>query len=542
MSRFWMAITVVFALSLTISTLVNANTDFFNKGIDYYIDGERYEKNGKYINANDSFKNAIESLQKALDGTLSFEQKARAYLRIGISQYYRNEAQDAVKSLDSALKLEKGLKFKQQAEGYLYWGLLLAMDETVPREQVRKKFEKALGANPNLKFPTWLKIPRKNAYKMFKDVAKGTLIIKLSPLESKDWIILIDGKRLDSDERATVFNGGLRLLRNRYAVRGIYKKGSYEESIEKNVTIAANRGTICELTVKLPFAKGTLIIKLSPPEAKDWIILIDDKELGSDERATVFNGGLRLLENKYAVRGIYKKGSYEESIEKNATIAANRGTICELTVKLPFVEHEPPGDVPVAQEISLAFKVKYKKPKQIYVYYKGTMDRQFIRTANLAVAYNQRPHWWHYAVKLPSQDSVGEVEYFITIEYEGGPPIRYPMESYRICIVDDTSPKITLLEPPDNASTNIHQSIAFRVQVRSIVPVDEVRVYYDSARAQLSESSAFQRLKAKLSSDTYIGEIPVWHNLAEGDIWYFVTATNVEGTSAKSEIRMVSAK
>lgn len=51
--------------------------------------------------------------------------------------------------------------------------------------------------------------------------------------------------------------------------------------------------------------------------------------------------------------------------------------------------------------------------------------------------------------------------------------------------------------------------------------------------------SRSQLLEKKPSSETYVGEIPTRHNQNGGGIWYFVTATNVKGAKAESEIRSV---
>ena len=278
---------------------------------------------------------------------------------------------------------------------------------------------------------------------------------------------------------------------------------------------------------------GSLTITASLPVTQIWIggNLLNRRLLGTG------TASVRLFKGNYTVECIFEK------VSKLTTVRIKPGIHQEFNLEMPpILKLNAPSKAFLGQSLTLTLHVMSAvKPKQVEADYAAydLHGNELMRGSKGMLVWKEQSEsfTWVYQLNLPSPNKAGKIRYFIKADEARTPETQY----YQI-FVRSRPPEINPLDPPDNASTNIHQSIAFRVQVRSIVPVDEVRVYYDSARAQLSESSTFQRLKAKLSSDTYIGEIPVWHNLAEGDIWYFVTATNVEGTSAKSEIRMVSAK
>ena len=101
---------------------------------------------------------------------------------------------------------------------------------------------------------------------------------------------------------------------------------------------------------------------------------------------------------------------------------------------------------------------------------------------------------------------------------------------------------ITVLEPPNAAVLPINKPIEIKAEVKSSDPLKEVRVYYDSRRKQLSETSPSTMLENKSSSDTYIGEIPKEHNREKGYIWYFVMATTVNEVKPPPVDRMIETK
>ena len=108
-------------------------------------------------------------------------------------------------------------------------------------------------------------------------------------------------------------------------------------------------------------------------------------------------------------------------------------------------------------------------------------------------------------------------------------------------VIRDEPPRIEILEPPLSASIEASQTIPIRVRVMSSAPISEVSVVYDSPTA-LAESSPSRVLARELSSNTYIGEVPVQRNQTDGDTWFYVTATNEKGIKVRSVTRAVHAK
>ena len=103
------------------------------------------------------------------------------------------------------------------------------------------------------------------------------------------------------------------------------------------------------------------------------------------------------------------------------------------------------------------------------------------------------------------------------------------------------SPEITVLAPRGSAVLPINKAINIEAEVESNAPLKEVRVFYNSERKQLSETSPSSMLENK-SSDTYIGKIPKEHNREEGHIWFFVMATTEKGVPSQTEDSVIEVK
>ncbi len=155
-----------------------------------------------------------------------------------------------------------------------------------------------------------------------------------------------------------------------------------------------------------------------------------------------------------------------------------------------------------------------------------------------------------YAGSIPGRDirATGTFWFFVDATDTEGNKSRSEVRSVVIRRRENSallgiapSPAVSVLAPPASAVLPVNEPIVFEAEVKSNDPVREVRVYYDSQRKQLSETSPSKLLENR-SSETYFGIIPKEHNRNEGYIWYFVAATSETGMESKTEDRIVEVK
>lgn len=155
-----------------------------------------------------------------------------------------------------------------------------------------------------------------------------------------------------------------------------------------------------------------------------------------------------------------------------------------------------------------------------------------------------------YIGTVPGRDNrkAGTIWYFVTAKNQEGKMSRSEVRLVEIRRPDDDTdtdsvppPEIIVLEPSDAAVFSINKPIEIKARVKSSTPIQEVRVYYDFPRKQLSETSPATMLKIK-SSHTYVGKIPKERTREEGYIWYFVMATAENGMKSEPTDRVVEIK
>ena len=281
---------------------------------------------------------------------------------------------------------------------------------------------------------------------------------------------------------------------------------------------------------------GTLTITASLPQTKIWIGggLIKRKMLGTGTAST------RLIEGNYTVEGVFERATFGRAYKKE-TVRIKPSYHTKLKLSMPtVVKHDVLAKALPGQTLPLTLHVvSAEKPKQVEVYYvkydlHGNKLEQSSKGMLLRTEH-PKSSTWVYHVNLPSPAQAGKIMYFIKIDKTRIPETQY----HQISIAQSKPPEIAILKPPDGASFNAGQPITIKAQVKSSVPVDDVRIYYDFAETQLSETSPSRLLKEKPFSNTYVGEIPTGQNQNGGYIWYFVTASNVDGRETKSEVGFV---
>ena len=280
---------------------------------------------------------------------------------------------------------------------------------------------------------------------------------------------------------------------------------------------------------------GTLTITFSPREPKNWTISIDGKKLSEQNRnAVVSQDGLRLYQGEYNVQGIYKGESREETV----TIEPNHRNGLVLEIPPLTVEHEPPSSRDTGQEIPLTIYVSRNKPRQVNVHYRKTSEWSFTLESPDAPPRRSADGWTYtYEVNLPSQDFVGEIEYYIEAEYADSPPVKHPENDYhQIPIVDNTPPTIKTVKTNPSKSAEVNQSIEIIAEVEDNISVEKVYVYYRFSRSSELEPSQYdQEDLTRIRSDRYAGYIPAQSQA--GYIWYHIAATDEAGKRSESEKR-----
>ncbi len=204
----------------------------------------------------------------------------------------------------------------------------------------------------------------------------------------------------------------------------------------------------------------------------------------------------------------------------------------------PIVKHDAPSRIPVGEIIPLALNlISSQAPQQVTIHY-TTYDRnrnaleqnnQEMLLSNQQSASSTRV----YKVDLPSQNHVGSIEYYITVEYQNDSIFRQPSEQsrhYQISIVDEKPPTISLLYPPPDATFGANQEITFRAKVTDNTAVKDVHIHI-SSRFNDPQS---QKLAAQGSSNIYTIDITLENIIT---LQYYLTATDEEGNEGRSKYR-----
>ena len=204
----------------------------------------------------------------------------------------------------------------------------------------------------------------------------------------------------------------------------------------------------------------------------------------------------------------------------------------------PIVKHDAPPKIPVGEIIPLTLDlISSKAPQQVTIHY-TTYDRnrtrleqnnQKVRLSDQQSASSTRV----YKVDLPSQNHIGSIEYYITVEYQNDSIFRQPSERsrhYEISIVDEKPPTISLLYPPPDATFGANQEITFRAKVTDNLAVKDVHIHI-SSRFNKPQS---QKLAVQGSSNIYTIDITLENIIT---LQYYLTATDEEGNEDRSESR-----
>ena len=204
----------------------------------------------------------------------------------------------------------------------------------------------------------------------------------------------------------------------------------------------------------------------------------------------------------------------------------------------PIMKHVPPSRVSVGDQISLTLDLTGSKaPRQVTIHYKiydknGNElepNNRKMRLGSKRPASSTRI----YRVDLPAQNHVGSIEYYIAVEYDNHSRFRDPSDQnrhYRVPIVDDKPPTISVGYPPPDAKFGPNREVVFRAEVTDNTAVKEVHIHISSP---FNDPQSY-KLIAKGSSDIYT--IPItFANMT--NLRYHLTATDEEGNEGRSKDR-----
>ena len=182
--------------------------------------------------------------------------------------------------------------------------------------------------------------------------------------------------------------------------------------------------------------------------------------------------------------------------------------------------------------------ISSKAPRQVTIFYK-TYDKDDNELEHHSQEMRLSPQQsalstWTYKVNLPPQRRVGSIKYYIAVEYDNRSAFRYPRElsrHYRISIVDNKRPIISVLSPDNGEQFTADQQITVRAEVIDNSVVEEVHLHV------VSPNDQSRKLSDEGSSDMYTMDISFSQ---VGTVEYYLTATDEAGNERISENRRLT--
>ena len=453
---------------------------------------------------------------------------------------------EAVRILRSALNELRDPQHKIQAHlnlGFSKWGFERSEESTI------SEFEEALRLNPNLK----LSDPHPIFVPMLEDARvriAGKLNITVSPPQAS---ILIDGKR---EEKKRSGFASTWLLKGTYTVTGNF--GEYSKTVAVRMNPGDNETVRLKILPRIKnFSPSNVFVSQAPRLVLTVVSANIPKQVEvhytlHDRRGNMINRSSRQM-------ALVKKeaNSYAWSYEVELPPPAHTGRVkyfiqvegsripkrdyYEISVNRPdppkirVVQPKPNATVNYKHPISIIAEVASSVSiHEVRVHYDSSKAR-LSEISPFQVLYDHSSPG-KYQGRIPAGDNEkGETIWYFVAASNAGGQSETPVRRIRI---KPRSPTIVSVEPPHEANFKLNEPINITAEVASGVSINEVRVYYASSEARLSESSSFQNLYDHSSLGKYKGRIPAGDNENGGNIWYFVTASNAGGET-KSDPKSV---
>ena len=457
-------------------------------------------------------------------------------LQTGIERYEKSQFPDAIEHLESALNglHEPVMRAKVHLYlGFSKWGLA----ET--ESSVNADFREALRYNPDVKLPP--RIGQNHpVFKPLLELARreslGTLTVSTSPPETEIWLFGGEMKR----RLLGAGTASIRLFKGNYAIEGVL------EGAHKVVPVLIKPGDHEEITLVLeteapPSHEFELTLDIFSTEKPKKVVVhytiydASGNQIGTDEKkemrlqkhnpeSSIWVYHVKLPSTAHGDRIVYR-------------IEADGKVIRAEPIQIHILE--PPisalfgvkDTIPVKARVESAVAVN-----EVRVYYDAPRKLSKNSPSKLLKRESESNT---YTGEIPAGRNHADTWLFVVAVPEKGIQSRSPTRAVRAKPPEPPTLKITLESVPDPLPIN--KPINITAEVKSGSPLQEVRVYYDFPRKQLSESSPYATLENK-SSDTYVGKIPKERTREEGYIWFFVMATTEKGLKSQSEDSVIEIK
>ena len=457
-------------------------------------------------------------------------------LQTGIELYEDSRFPVAIARLESALNGLDDPELRAKAHLYLgfsKWGLA----ET--ESSVNADFREALRYNPGVKLPR--RIGRDHpVFKPLLEASRqdsiGRLSVSTFPPESEIWVFGGELKR----RNLGAGTASIRLFKGNYAVEGVLERA-------RKVTPVHIRPNEHE--------EISLVMPIDAPPTHEFELTLDLVSAGKPKEVvihfTVYDSGNELLNTgkKEMLLREYKPETSTWVFHVNLPSAPQGGKIVyRIEADGKVIRDDPPQIDILEPPLSAVIHTDQPIPISARVISNENIREvrvHFDAPLSLSDGSPSQVLEWEsssntYKAKIPTgrKHTDGTTWFYVTATNKHGTKTRSATRSVHAKV---TQP-IVILEPPDAATFNANQKVQIKADVKSKVAADEVRVYYDFPKTQLSYDSRSQRLKRQPPLTTYIGEIPMNHIQKGGYVWYFVGATDQKREKVESEKRMVGVK
>ena len=475
--------------------------------------------------------------EDAAEATPSTQSDPKRLLDRAIKLYEKTRYNDAIKSLESVMFRINDPETRAIAHLYLgfsKWGL----EDT--ENSVNADFREALRYNPDVKLPP--RIGQNHpVFKPHLELARreslGTLTVSASPPETEIWLFGGEMKR----RLLGTGTASLRLFKGNYAVEGVL------EGAHKVVPVLITPDDHEEISLVMdgeapPSHEFELTLDLfsteKPKDVKVHYTLYDANGSQLDQG----NKEMQMREHKPETSiWVYhvKLPSAPQGGKIVYRIEADGKIIRDDPMQVEILEPPESAFIDINQTVPIKARIiSNVKVSEVRVVYDAPTT---LANTSPSQKLEKESSSNTYKGNIPTgrNQTDGTTWFYVTATNKKGVKAWSATRAVRAKPPEPVPLKITLEPVPD--SLPINKPINITAEVKSGSPLQEVRVYYDFPRKQLSETSPYATLENK-SSDTYVGKIPKERTREEGYIWFFVMATTEQGMKSQSEDSVIEVK
>ena len=455
-----------------------------------------------------------------------------------IKLYEKTRYNDAIKNLESVMFRINDPETRAIAHLYLgfsKWGL----EET--ESSVNADFREALRYNPDAELP-----PRvgqnHQVFKPLLELARreslGTLTVSASPPETEIWLFGGEMKR----RLLGAGTASIRLFKGTYAIEGVLV-GAHKVMPVLITPDYHKKVPLVMETEVLPSHEFELTLDIFSAEKPKAVIVrytmydTSGNQLGPEEKKE-----MQLQEHKpessiwvyhVTLPSADQGGRIVYRIEADGKVIRDEPIQVQILEPPTSAFFEVQDTIPVKARVVSAVAIR-----DVRVYYDAPGKLSKSSPAKL-LKRESDSNTYTGEIPVERNRTDGDTWFFVAAAPRQGHQSRSATRAVRAKPPEPDSLIITL-EPVPNPMP-INKPINITAEVKSGFPLQEVRVYYDFPRKQLTESSPSTILEDK-KPGTYVGRIPKERTREAGYIWYFVSATTANEEKFRSEDSVVEVK